>query len=119
MSDIGQRIGENIRVLRKAKGLSQEQLALRADINASYMGQVERGEKNPTIDVLSKIAAALHTPLEDVVNIHVKERLFAPAEAEDTRYAEKIAIQLQGLNVKEKEAVYKFVKQLVQFKELH
>ncbi|MCR2802553.1 helix-turn-helix domain-containing protein [Paenibacillus soyae] len=119
MSDIGQRIGENIRILRKAKGLSQEQLALRADINASYMGQVERGEKNPTIDVLNKIAAALHTPLEDVVNIRAKEAPAVPAEAEESRYAEKIAIQLQGLNVKEQEAVYKFVKQLVQFKELH
>ena len=118
MSDIGQRIGENIRLLRKEKGLSQEQLALRADINASYMGQVERGEKNPTIDVLSKIAAALQTPLEEVVNIHDAKNS-AGAEAEESRYAEKIAVQLQGLNVKEQEAVYKFVKQLVQFKELH
>lgn len=119
MSDIGRQIGNNIRTLRKAKGLSQEQLALRADINASYMGQVERGEKNPTIDVLHKIAAALHIPLETVVHIQSENaQLDAPQAEENTPYAEKIASQLHGLSLKEQEAVYKFVKQLVQFKEL-
>ncbi|MEK3881748.1 helix-turn-helix transcriptional regulator [Paenibacillus sp. PL2-23] len=120
MSDIVQRVGENIRILRKAKGLSQEQLALRSDINASYMGQIERGDKNPTIDVLGKVAAALNTPLEELVNLRdlspVDDK--AKDDGEATRYAEKIAIQLQGLNVREQEAVYKLVKQFVQFKEL-
>lgn len=116
MSDIGRLVGENIRALRRAKGLSQEQLALRADINASYMGQVERGDKNPTIDVLSRIAAALHTPLETIVNIHSEN---SPEESEEAaRYADKIASQLSGLSVKEQEAVYKFVKQLVQFRDM-
>lgn len=45
MSEIAGLVGDNIRQLRKIKGLSQEQLAFRAEINASYMGQVERGEK--------------------------------------------------------------------------
>ncbi|MHA7964334.1 helix-turn-helix domain-containing protein [Paenibacillus sp. CAU 1782] len=114
MSDIGVKIGDNIRALRKSSGLSQEQLALRADINASYMGQVERGEKNPTIDVLSKIASALGTPLEKLVQIdeHTEQ-----SEASN-RVSEKIAHQLNGMSVKEQEAVYRFVKQLVQFKEL-
>lgn len=118
MSDIGRQIGNNIRALRKAKGLSQEQLALRADINASYLGQVERGEKNPTIDVLNKIADALHTPLEAVVHLR-SENQSAPHTAEESApYADKIVSQLHGLSLKEQEAVYKFVKQLVQFKEL-
>ncbi|MFD0588369.1 helix-turn-helix domain-containing protein [Paenibacillus sp. GCM10027627] len=116
MRDIGRLIGENIRALRKSKGLSQEQLALRADINASYMGQVERGEKNPTIDVLSKIAAALQTPLEKIVNVQGETSSVGAEEA--ARYADKIASQMTGLSIKEQEAVYKFVKQLVQFKEL-
>lgn len=114
MSDIGVMIGDNIRTLRKAKGLSQEQLALRADINASYMGQVERGEKNPTIDVLSKIASALGTPLEKIVQIDANEM----SSEEASRYADKIAHQITGLSLKEQEVVYKFVKQLVQFREM-
>ncbi|WP_168122782.1 helix-turn-helix transcriptional regulator [Paenibacillus sp. HB172176] len=114
MNSIGQQIGENIRIIRKTKGLSQEQLALRAEINASYMGQVERGEKNPTIEVLGKIASALQTPLEKLVNVPAA---LAP-DQDDDRYADKIANQLSGLSLKEQEVVYKFVKQLVQFREM-
>ncbi|WP_424768066.1 helix-turn-helix domain-containing protein [Paenibacillus sp. sgz302251] len=116
MSEIAGLIGENIRSLRKKRGLSQEQLALRADINASYMGQVERGEKNPTIDVLSKIAFALQIPIEQLVNV-----ISDPEVSDDNvadAYAHKIAHQLNGLSLREQEAVYKFVKQLVQFKEM-
>jgi len=114
MSDIVRQIGDNIRNIRKSKGLSQEQLALRAEINASYMGQVERGEKNPTIDVLGKIAFALHTPLEQLVSLHSSD----PMEDHDTIYAEKISHQLNGLSLKEQEVIYKLVKQMVQFKDM-
>ncbi|WP_054028564.1 helix-turn-helix domain-containing protein [Bacillus sp. FJAT-28004] len=116
MSGIAGLVGENIRLLRKKRGLSQEQLALRADINASYMGQVERGEKNPTIDVLSKIAIALQTPLERIVNVVSSPH--AAVDTDDEGYASKVAHQMNGLSLKEQEAVYKFVKQLVQFKEI-
>ena len=116
MSDIARLIGENIRNLRKTRGLSQEQLALRAEINASYMGQVERGEKNPTIDVLSKIASALQTPLEELVSIESVTKI--STDETHMPYADKIIHQLNGLSLKEQEAVYKFVKQLVHFKEI-
>jgi len=114
MSNIAKSIGENIRTLRKERGLSQEQLALRADINTSYMGQVERGEKNPTIDVLSKIAMALHLPLEKLVQFD--SRIGTEAGSDD--FADKIAHQINGLTLKEQEAVYKFVKQLIYFKDM-
>jgi transcriptional regulator with XRE-family HTH domain len=58
-------IGESIRILRTGKGLSQEQLALNAGVNTSYIGQIERGEKNPTIKTLEKIAVAL----EDILPV--------------------------------------------------
>ncbi|OMF35907.1 hypothetical protein BK133_09435 [Paenibacillus sp. FSL H8-0548] len=116
MSEIAGLVGDNIRQLRKIKGLSQEQLAFRAEINASYMGQVERGEKNPTIDVLSKIAKALQTPLEKLVDVsYVAD---ATNEAESEGYATKIVHQINSLSLKEQEAVYRFVKQLVQFKDI-
>ncbi|MGO4107970.1 helix-turn-helix domain-containing protein [Paenibacillus sp. YAF4_2] len=113
MNEISRNIGDNIRAIRKQKGFSQEQLALRAEINGSYMGQVERGEKSPTIDILGKIAQALKCPLEELVHLPGTAR-----EEQSSSYADKIANQLQGLSVKEQEAVYKFVKQLVQFKDI-
>ena len=52
-------VARNLRVLRKQKGLSQEELAFQAGINRNYVGQIEREEKSPTIDVLEKLSRAL------------------------------------------------------------
>lgn len=59
-------IGGNIRILRLKNGLSQEQLALLSNMNTSYIGQIERGEKNPTIRTLEKIAIALKIDFTDL-----------------------------------------------------
>jgi transcriptional regulator with XRE-family HTH domain len=49
-------LGHRIREARKAKGLSQEELALRSDTATSYIGGVERGERNPSFKKLCAIA---------------------------------------------------------------
>ena len=54
------RLGEKIRKLRKQKGISQETLADKAGIERSYMGAIERGERNPSYDKLVSIARALN-----------------------------------------------------------
>ena len=57
--DIRKRLGLNIRHLRKAKGLSQERFAFEADIHRTYVSDVERGIRNPTVTVVEKFARAL------------------------------------------------------------
>lgn len=52
-------MGNQIRELRKGKGLSQEQLALQAGIDRSYVGGIERGERNVSFLTLVKIAECL------------------------------------------------------------
>lgn len=52
-------LGEHIRDARKAEGLSQEQLALQAEIDRSYVGGIERGERNISFLTLVKIAVCL------------------------------------------------------------
>jgi transcriptional regulator with XRE-family HTH domain len=59
-------VARNIRRLRVAAGLSQEGLALEAEIDRSYMSRVERGIENPTVGVLDKIAKALKRPIADL-----------------------------------------------------
>ena len=54
-----QELGRRIRAARTALGFSQEDLAYESDIDRSYIGGVERGERNITITVLCKIAAGL------------------------------------------------------------
>ena len=56
-------IGWNLRSLRVAQGLSQERLALAADIDRAYVGRVERGSENVTINTLEAMATALGVPL--------------------------------------------------------
>ena len=54
-------VAQNVRTMRKAAGLSQEQLAYEADIDRTYISQVERRQRNLTISVLGRIAKALGT----------------------------------------------------------
>ena len=52
-------LGGNVRRLRKAGGLSQEDLAARVGIDMRYLGGIERGQENPSLGVLEQIAKAL------------------------------------------------------------
>lgn len=63
--DLRQRVGLNVAELRKAKGLSQEELAHRASVHQTYVSGVERGRRNPSIMVLGRIVAALDADLAD------------------------------------------------------
>ena len=60
-------VGANIRRLRKAKGLTQEQLAHEAEMAMRYIAGVERGEENPSLRYLVKIAEALGCEPSDLL----------------------------------------------------
>ena len=53
-------MGKKIRVVRKKKGLNQEDVASEAGIHVSTLGRIERGESNPPIQTVNKVAQALH-----------------------------------------------------------
>ena len=58
-------VGRRLRTLRAAAGLSQERLAEKAGVHSTYIGQVERGQKNVTIDSLSRIIKPLGVSLSE------------------------------------------------------
>lgn len=62
-------IGNNIRVARKAKNLSQEELAFKINSARNFIGCIERGEKAPTVYVLYKIASVLSVSVEKLVEM--------------------------------------------------
>jgi len=62
MKAIAVQVGKNIRDRRKQLDITQERLAAMAGIDRSYMGRIERGEVNITIDKLYKLAKILETP---------------------------------------------------------
>jgi transcriptional regulator with XRE-family HTH domain len=59
-------VGEAVRVRRKKAGLSQEQLAEKADLTRNYIGDIERAEKKITLETLAKLAKALKCRVRDL-----------------------------------------------------
>jgi transcriptional regulator with XRE-family HTH domain len=112
VSKIAKKVGERIRLLRQQRGISQEQLAFKAGITPSYLGQIERGEKSPTIDSLDKVATALNVTLEELFSFE-----YAHPDNVDQQIMKKIAFQLHGRTKMEQEAVYNFIKQLLWFRD--
>lgn len=65
-SEISKEIGKRIRAYRKQLGLSQEKLAYLSDCHPTYIGQLERGEKNATLESIEKITIALNISLSQL-----------------------------------------------------
>jgi transcriptional regulator with XRE-family HTH domain len=63
--DLPKILGRNVRRLREGMDASQEEIAFRAGMNRAYLSDVERGERNPTVRVVGRLAKALGVePLE-------------------------------------------------------
>ena len=59
--------GKQVRRIRKEKGLSQEQLAFKANLHRTYIGMIERAEKNITLINIEKIANALEVEISQLL----------------------------------------------------
>ena len=66
--DIRARLGANVRRLRAEKGWSQEDYADRAGIHRTYVSDIERGKRNPTITVVEKLAKPLGVKAGDLLD---------------------------------------------------
>lgn len=59
-------LGRRVRALRVQKGLTQQELGEKADINYKFLGEIERGQQNPSFGILAKIATALDVDLPEL-----------------------------------------------------
>jgi transcriptional regulator with XRE-family HTH domain len=66
MKNLCEKFGERVRELRVARQLSQEKLAELADLHRTYIGDIERGERNVSLENIGKIAKALKINLDDL-----------------------------------------------------
>ena len=71
---IQKRFGDRIRALRQLRRLSQEELAFRAGIHRTYLGGVERGERNPALKNINSLAEALNVTLSELFQFSDKPR---------------------------------------------
>lgn len=61
--DVRERLSKNLRKLRQQKGWSQEECAHHADLHRTYLSDLERAARNPTITVVDKLAVAFDVPV--------------------------------------------------------
>lgn len=106
-------IGNRIRQLRSDIPLSQEQLALKAGIAPSFIGEIERNEKKPSIETLEKIANALEVSLSELFNYNVDTLVNS-----DNFYLDKILMEVRNYTNVEQEALYRLLKQAIAFKNI-
>ncbi|WP_192385779.1 helix-turn-helix domain-containing protein [Mesorhizobium silamurunense] len=67
--EVRSRVGWNLRRLRVAQGISQDDLGLAAGLERAYIGHLERGTKNPTILTLQKLATALGCDVSELLRL--------------------------------------------------
>lgn len=65
--DVLEKFGDKVQRVRKSKDISQEELASKLAMHRTYIGMIERGERNPTIRTLYKIAKALKVDSKDLL----------------------------------------------------
>lgn len=76
MSDINIMFGKRLRELRVDRGFSQEEFAQACGLHRTYIGQIERAEKNITLRSMEKIATTLGLELKDLLDFKPKKKFF-------------------------------------------
>lgn len=97
-------VGKRVRSLRKKYGLSQESLALKADITPAYLGQIERGKKHPTVVTVEKVCRSF--------NISLSEFFQDAAEpvSQTDAFQEQIAFELKDCTDDEKKEIIEIIR---------
>jgi transcriptional regulator with XRE-family HTH domain len=65
--DPRKQLGDNVRRLRRERGLSQEELAFEAELHRTYISGIERGIRNPTITIVVKVAKAMKVSADQLL----------------------------------------------------
>jgi transcriptional regulator with XRE-family HTH domain len=112
MSNISKIIGERIKNQRNQLGLTQEELAAKCGLHNTYIGQLERGEKNATLESIEKVVQGLGTSFETLF-----ENLIPGGDA-----APSIAAQcydlVDALPLKDQQAVLDMILKMVEYKKM-
>ena len=87
MTDLRGRLGARVKQLRQARRLTQEQLAERAGLSYKFVGEVERGQGNPTLTTLGSLSDALGVALPDLLGVEGEKPMLTARQASLVRDA--------------------------------
>ena len=102
MGEIHEKLGGRIRELRKMKGWSQEKLGAKANLHFTYIGSIERGKRNISLENIEKLAAALEVKVEDLLNFS--------GNSEKETGLEDIVVFLKSRHPKDIDRIRKIIK---------
>lgn len=108
MTKLRNLVGDRIRAIRKAKGLTQQQLAELSGLDDAYIGSVERGERNFSIDTLDKIVLGLNISAYELLYNHNEKEINAVRQEAIDQYITIIS----EFNTKQLESVRIIVHEL-------
>ncbi len=114
--NIAYKLGEKIRLIRKSKNLSQEHVAFSAEISSTFLGQVERGNKKPTIETLVKISKALDVEIIDLFTFDAPQTIID--EKEQNKSVVAINTLLKSMDEESIEEILKVIKAMINFKNI-
>ena len=112
-SEIAKTVGQRIRSYRLQLGFSQEKVAELSGCHPTYIGQVERGEKNATLESIEKIAAAIEVPLSKLFD------KIGSTPDDSTDIPAKCYELLLTKSKSEQEQIYRIILELDKYKDIH
>ncbi len=107
MDKISYLIGNRIKNLRRAQKLSQEKLAEKSGLHTTYVGQIERGEKSPTVDSVYKISLGLEVSMDELFKNMANE-------TQNSVYADKIYDLALSISVEKQKELYNIIEKILQ-----
>lgn len=101
--------GRKLKKIRLNRNLSQEELAFQCNMQASHIGQLERGQKNPTLDTLKKISSGLDMSLSELLSFDDSDK-----QENCNKTVNKINAYLNKLTPKQQEQVLAIIKTFIE-----
>lgn len=89
-------LGRRVRMLRNLRGLTQEELGERAQLTGKFLGQIERGNANPSLELLARLARALQIELWELLVIEPAAARIETLSGRAVMASEKVAQYLSG-----------------------
>lgn len=105
MKEISIDFGKQLRKLRHSKKMSQEELAFKAGISAAHLGQIERAEKNPTLETVGKLSDALGISLPELFSFEQ-----STVQTEEDSTIVKINAQLKSMTTEERNDILRIIR---------
>ena len=106
-----EQFGKRLKSIRIQRELSQEELAFKCNMQQSHIGQIERGQKNPTLDTLIKISNGLNISLTELLDFDTNVK-----NENTNKTINKINAYLVALSSKQQEQILAIIKTFVDFK---